>query len=110
MSLEDREYHQRLVNGTLPVIITNPLTTVKFPAFDKIKWRYRIDETPESSRWSRNHTRIAEYYYFWEIQCKGKSNVHIPLEELERYNLESLMRKIPVPRLIIDYDQILRKF
>ncbi len=85
----DPEEKERILNGTQSLIITqgtvpipyetykkgteqfNQLTTIKLPWIDKIRWRYRKHESVKSTRWNRNHTKVAEFYWFWEIICRN---------------------------------------
>lgn len=72
------------------------LTTIKIPGLDKIRWRWRSRESVKTSRWNRNHTKQAEFYYFWNIECRN-AKMYIPLEE--QYNTKSGFLEIPVPHL-----------
>lgn len=95
----DDEIKRERMNGTTPVITTkdlNPLTIVKLPGIDKIRWRYRNHETVKTSKWNRNHTKVAEFYWFWNIECRN-AKMYIPLEE--QYNTRSGFEEIPVPKL-----------
>jgi len=110
----DPEEKERILNGTQPVIITqgtvpipyetykkgteqfNQLTTIKLPWIDKIRWRYRKHESVKTSRWNRNHTKVAEFYWFWEIICRN-AKMYIPLED--QFKLQAAFRQIPVPTL-----------
>lgn len=74
----------------------NQLTTVKLPGMDKIRWRYRSRESVKSTRWNRNHTKQAEFYYFWNIKCRS-AKMYIPLEH--EFDLMSAFKEIPVPIL-----------
>ncbi len=76
----------------------NPLKIIKLPGMDKIKWRYKEHEIIQSSRWHRKHSEQAEFYYFWEIECRNFP-MYIPLEE--QYNFESAFKMIEVPELIM---------
>ena len=69
----------------------NAITVLKMPAFYKIRWRDKESERIETTRWQRKYTKVAEWHYFWEIECRGFL-MYIPLEE--QYDFESAFEKI----------------
>ena len=78
------------------------IKTTKIHSMDKIKWRYRKNEVIKSTRWNRNHTRLAEHYWFWEIECKNHL-MHIPLEE--QYDFEACFKEISLPTCKIKFPE-----
>lgn len=93
--------------GTIPILYEtikkfneeyiDPLKVIKIPGIDKIRWRYRKHESVKSTRWNRNHTKVAEFYWFWEIICRN-AKMYIPLED--QFNLQAAFRQTPVPTLV----------
>jgi len=44
---------------------------------------------PKSTRWNRNHSAVAEYYYKWEIDIMKKPESY--------YDLTLMNEMLPVP-------------
>ena len=77
----------------------NQLTILKIPAFYKIRWRDKESERIKTTRWHRKYTIVAEWHYFWEVECRGFGFNHIPLEAEPIYDMATLFKQIPVPEL-----------
>ena len=61
--MNDRERNERIRNGTMPIIITQPLGLEKTQT-DLMEAVIHAYDSP-SSRWNRNYTKRAEWYFMW---------------------------------------------
>lgn len=78
----------------------NNITMIKADLMGKIRWRCKQLEKVRASRWRRNYTESAEWYYFWEIECRGFGTNYIPLEEDRHFYIQDMFKLIEVPELV----------
>lgn len=77
----------------------NQLTILKIPQIEKIRWRDKESERIKTTRWHRKYTKVAQWHYFWEVECRGFGLNHIPLEAEPIYDIAHLFKQIPIPEL-----------